>query len=166
VLIGTTENPFVAPYDFRALRLAKKIAAGAQFVQTQYCFDLVRFRQFMATVRDMGLHEKCFVLAGVGPLASANAARWIRTNVPGIHIPDVIIERLDRAKKQKLEGVKICLELIQQIREIEGVSGLHMMAYRQEETVAEIIDASGVLEGRVPWYPGRDKDMARQHPAH
>jgi methylenetetrahydrofolate reductase (NADPH) len=166
VLIGATENPFVAPYDFRPLRMAKKIAAGAQFIQTQYCFDLARFRRFMATVRDIGLHEKCFLLAGVGPLASANAARWMRTHVPGIHIPDAIIERLDHAKKQKLEGVKVCLELIQQIREIKGVSGIHIMAYRQEETVAEIIDASGVMEGRVPWYPGRDKDAELQHPIH
>jgi methylenetetrahydrofolate reductase (NADPH) len=165
VLIGATENPFVPPYDFRSLRLAKKITAGAQFIQTQYCFDLERFRQFMAQVRDMGLNEKCFLLAGVGPFASANAARWMRTHVPGIHIPDAIIERLDGARRQKLEGEKICLELIQQIREIEGVSGIHMMAYRQEETVAEIIDASGVLEGRVPWYPGRDKDTAQQRSA-
>jgi methylenetetrahydrofolate reductase (NADPH) len=166
VLIGATENPFVPPYDFRPLRLAKKIAAGAQFIQTQYCFDVERFRQFMTQVRDMGLHEKCFLLAGVGPFASANAARWMRTHVPGIHIPDAIIDRLDGARRQKLEGEKICLELIQQIREIEGVSGIHMMAYRQEETVAEIIDASGVLEGRIPWYPGRDKEAARQCSAH
>ncbi len=78
--------------------------------------------------------------------------------MPGVHIPDTIIERLERAKKQKHEGKKVCLEMIQQIRQIEGVSGVHVMAYRQEETVAEIIDASGVLEGRIPWYPGRDKE--------
>jgi methylenetetrahydrofolate reductase (NADPH) len=166
VLIGATENPFVPPFDFRPLRLAKKIAAGAQFIQTQYCFDVERFRQFMAKVCDMGLHEKCFLLAGVGPLASASAARWIRAHVPGVHVPDAIIERLEGARKQKLEGQRICLELIQQLREIEGVRGIHMMAYRQEETVAEIIDASGVLEGRVPWYPGRDKNAAQQRSAH
>lgn len=165
VLIGATENPFVPPYDFRPLRLAKKITAGAQFIQTQYCFDVERFRQFMIKVCDMGLHEKCFLLAGVGPLASASAARWIRAHVPGVHIPDAIIGRLEGARKQKLEGQRICLELIQQLREIEGVRGIHMMAYRQEETVAEIIDASGVLEGRVPWYPGRDKNAAQQHSA-
>jgi methylenetetrahydrofolate reductase (NADPH) len=164
LLIGATENPFVPPYEFRPMRLAKKIAAGAQFIQTQYCFDLERFKQFMAKVRDMGLHDQCFLLAGVGPLASAKAARWMRSHVPGIHIPDALIERLARAKKQKLEGNKICLELIQQIREIEGVSGIHLMAYRQEETVAEIIDASGVLDGRVPWYPDRDKDNQLQEP--
>ncbi|MFQ6022149.1 MAG: methylenetetrahydrofolate reductase [Acidiferrobacterales bacterium] len=158
VFIGAAENPFVPPYDFRAVRLAKKIATGAQFIQTQYCYDVPRLEEFMARVREMGLHEQCFILVGVGPLASANAARWIRTHVPGVHIPDEIINRLARTKKQKLEGKKICLEIIQQIREIEGVSGVHVMAYRQEETVAEIIDASGVLGGRIPWYPDRDKD--------
>jgi methylenetetrahydrofolate reductase (NADPH) len=141
------------------MRLAKKIVAGAQFVQTQYCFDIPRLKKFMDRARDMDLHRRCFILIGVGPLASANAARWIRTNVPGVHIPDAIIDRLAGAKKQKLEGRKVCMEMIQQIREIEGISGVHVMAYRQEEAVAEIIDASGVLEGRVPWYPNRDKNL-------
>ena len=105
------------------------------------------------------IYKRCFILVGVGPLASANAARWIRANVPGVHIPDEIVDRLAGAKKQKLEGRKVCMEIIQQIREIEGISGVHVMAYRQEEAVAEIIDASGVLEGRVPWYPNRDKNL-------
>ena len=138
----------------RPHRLAKKIAAGAQFIQTQYVFDVEHLRQFMAKSRDLGLLEKCFVLPGVGPLASARTATWIRNNVPGIHIPDEIIKRLEGAKEPKLEGRKICVELIQQIREIEGVSGVHVMAYRQEEAVGEIIQQSGVLDGRVPWYPG------------
>ncbi len=158
VLLGAAANPFVPPLDFRALRLAKKIDAGAQFVQTQYCFDLPRLREYMARVVELGLHEKCFVLIGVGPLASARAATWIRNNVPGVHIPDQVIQRLAGAEKPKQEGKRICLELIQEIREIEGVSGVHVMAYRQEEAVAEIIDASGVLEGRVPWHPGRDHE--------
>jgi methylenetetrahydrofolate reductase (NADPH) len=159
VFIGAAANPFVPPYEYRPLRLAKKIAAGAQFAQTQYCFDVPRLREYMARVREHGLLEHCFVLVGVGPLASANAARWIRQNVPGIHIPDEIIDRLAKAAKPRQEGKRLCVEMIQQLREIEGVSGIHVMAYRQEETVAEIIDASGVLEGRVPWYPGRDKDL-------
>ncbi len=162
VFIGAAENPFVPPHDFRPLRLAKKIAAGAQFIQTQFCFDVLRLEQFMAHARDLGLHKRCFILVGVGPLASATAARWIRAHVPGIHIPDAIIDRLAGAKKQKLEGRKICLEIIQQVREIEGVSGVHVMAYRQEEAVAEIIDASGLLAGRVPWYPDRDKKTGIQ----
>ncbi len=159
VFLGAAANPFVPPYEYRPLRLAKKIAAGAQFIQTQYCFDVPRLEEYMKRVRDLGLLEECFVLVGVGPLASANAARWIRDNVPGIHIPDEVIERLSRAAKPRQEGRKLCVELIQRIREIEGVSGVHVMAYRQEETVAEIIDASGVLEGRVPWYPARDKEL-------
>jgi len=159
---GAAANPFAPPYDFRPERLAKKIAAGAQFVQTQYCFDIEMLKQYMQRVRDLGLHEKVFILVGVGPLASANAARWIRTHVPGIHIPDEIIDRLAGAEKPKLEGRKICVELIQQIREIEGVHGVHVMAYRQEEAVAEIIDASGVLEGRVPWHPHRDTEIEQQ----
>jgi len=159
VFLGAAVNPFVPPYEYRPFRLAKKLAAGAEFIQTQYCFDVELLCKYMARVRDLGLLDKCFIIVGVGPLASANAARWIRANVPGIHIPDSIIERLSGAQKPRQEGKKLCVELIQQIREIEGVSGVHVMAYRQEETVAEIIDASGVLEGRVPWYPDRDREL-------
>ena len=150
VFLGAAANPFAPPYDFRPLRLAKKIAAGAQFVQTQYCYDVPLLEKYMARVRDMGLHEKCFILIGVGPLASARAATWIRSNVPGVHIPDDVIKRLEGAEKQKAEGKRLCVDLIQQIREIEGVAGIHLMAYRQEEAVAEIIDQSGVLRGRHP----------------
>ena len=160
VFLGAAANPFGEPREFRALRLAKKIAAGAQFIQTQYCYDIDQFQDYMRRVRDMGLHERAFILAGVGPLASAKAAEWIRSNVPGIHIPDAVIKRLQGAQKQKAEGKQICIELIQQIREIEGVAGVHVMAYRQEEAVAEIIDRSGVLQGRVPWYPGRDQHLS------
>lgn len=107
----------------------------------------------MAAVRAMGLHEKAFILVGVGPLASARAAEWIRKNVPGVHIPDTIVDRLAKSENQKQEGKKICIEIIQQIREIEGIAGVHVMAYRQEESVAEIIDNSGVLGDRRPWSP-------------
>jgi len=151
VFLGAAANPFVPPLDFRPLHLAKKVRAGAQFIQTQYVFDLPLFERFMARVRDQGLHEECFILAGVGPLVSAKAARWMRTNVPGVHIPDAIVERLERAgppKAQRAEGKALSIELIQRIREIEGVRGVHVMAYRQEEFVSEIIQSSGVLEGR------------------
>ncbi len=151
LFLGAAINPFAPPYDFRPLRLQKKIEAGAEFVQSQYCFDLPRLRDYMARVRDLGLHEKCFILIGVGPLASARAARWIRSNVPGVHIPDSVIDRLDGAEDQKREGKKICIELMQQIREIDGVAGIHVMAYRQEELVADIVHESGVLRGRKPW---------------
>jgi methylenetetrahydrofolate reductase (NADPH) len=156
VFLGAAANPFMPPLDFRPIRLAKKIEAGAQFIQTQYCFDVERLKRFMSTVCAMGLHEKAFILVGVGPLASARAGEWIRQNVPGVHIPDTIIDRLAGSGNQKQEGKRICIELIQQVREIEGVSGIHVMAYRQEETVAEIIQESRVLGGRTPWHPGID----------
>jgi len=151
LFLGAAANPFAPPYEFRPLRLAKKVQAGAQFVQTQYCFDVPLFRTFMQRVRDLGLVEKCFILAGVGPLASARSARWVRANVPGIHIPDAVIARLEGAEDQRREGKRICIEIMQECREIPGVSGVHVMAYRQEELVAEIVHESGVLAGRRPW---------------
>ena len=153
VLIGAAANPFVPPFDYRVERLAKKISAGAAFVQTQYCFDIPRLEEYMRQVRDLGLQDKCAILVGVGPINSAPAARWIRDNVPGVHIPEHVIKRLEDAERPKLEGRRLCMELIQQIREIEGVAGVHVMAYRQEEAIAEIIDASGVLAGRTPCSP-------------
>ncbi|MFW3616556.1 methylenetetrahydrofolate reductase [Billgrantia antri] len=156
VFLGAAENPFVPPFDFRPLRLAKKIAAGAQFFQTQYCFDMPRFKTFMARSRDLGLLEKCFILPGMGPLASAKTADWMRKKVPGIHIPDEIIKRLEGARDQKEEGRNICIELIQQLREIDGVSGVHIMAHRQEDAVSYIVKKSGVLGDRQPWSPYND----------
>ncbi|MAG95601.1 MAG: methylenetetrahydrofolate reductase [Alphaproteobacteria bacterium] len=152
VFLGAAANPFAPPFDFRPLRLAKKVAAGAQFIQTQYCYDVARLKDYMKAVRDLGLDERCYVLVGVGPLASARAARWIGTNVPGVHIPESTIARLEGAADQKAEGKRICIELIQQIREISGVAGVHVMAYRQEHLVSEIILESGVLEKRRPGY--------------
>src|ERR1700741_457627 len=155
VLLGAAENPFAQPIEWRAERLAKKVAAGAQFIQTQFCYDLPLLRTFMSRVEELGLLDKVFILVGVGPLRSAKAAEWIRTHVPGVHIPDEIIRRLAGAADPALEGRKLCIELVQQIRNLRGVHGVHLMAYRQEESVAEIIERSGVLKGRVPWYPGR-----------
>lgn len=151
VFLGAAINPFAPPYDFRPYRLAKKIEAGAQFVQSQYCFDVPMFREYMKKVRDLGLAEKCYILVGVGPMASAKTARWIRSNVPGIHIPDHIVARLEGAQDQKKEGKQLCIDIINEVKEIEGVSGIHVMAYRQEEYVAEIVHESGVLKGRKPW---------------
>jgi len=149
VFLGAAANPFAPPYDWRPMRLARKIAAGAQFVQTQYSYDIDMLELYMTAVRDLGLHEQCFILVGVGPLASAKAARWIRANVPGVHIPDAVIDRLSGAVDQKLEGKRICIDLIQQIRQIKGVSGVHIMAYRQEHLVTEITLESGVLKNRI-----------------
>ena len=157
VLLGAAENPFARPMDWRATRLAKKVAAGAQFIQTQYCYDVPVLKEFMRQVEEFGLLDKVFILVGVGPFKSAKAADWMRTHVPGVHVPDAVIERLKGAKDQALEGRKFCTELIQEIRDIRGVHGVHLMAYRQEETVAEIIERSGVLAGRVPWHPERDQ---------
>ena len=153
VFLGAAANPFAPPLDYRPHRLAKKIDAGAQFIQTQYCFDIEQFKTYMSAVRDAGSHEKAFILAGVGPLASARSAEWIRSNVPGVHIPDDVIRRLQGAADQKEEGVQICVDLITQMREIEGVHGVHVMAFRQEHRVAEIVERSGVLGDRIPWRP-------------
>ena len=164
VFLGAAENPSALPHDWRARRLAKKVAAGAQFIQTQCCYDLSLLRSFMRHVEDLGLVGKVFILAGVGPLRSAKTADWMRRNVPGMHVPDALIDRLAGAKDPAREGRDICIEQIQAIREISGISGVHVMAYRQEETVAEIIERSGVLAGRVPWYPQRDQDPPGSHP--
>ncbi|PYV92650.1 MAG: 5,10-methylenetetrahydrofolate reductase [Acidobacteria bacterium] len=151
LFLGAAENPFVPPFDFRPLRLAKKVEAGADFIQTQFCFDVSRLRQFMAKVRDLGLHEQVFILVGVGPLRSAGAAEWMRSKIPGVAIPEEVIVRLKGVPedRQKEEGRRLCLEVIREIREIQGVSGIHVMAYRQEELVAEIIEEAGLLPRRV-----------------
>ncbi len=149
--LGAAANPFAPPREFRHLRLAKKIEAGADFIQTQYCFDVPVLEAYMRRVRDLGLHEKAHILVGVGPLRSEKAAEFMRSKVPGVHIPDQVIDRLAKTPKARKaeEGIQICIEIIQQVRQIAGVHGVHVMAYRQEETVAEIIERSGVLAGRV-----------------
>ena len=157
VFLGAAENPSALPHAWRAQRLAKKVAAGAQFIQTQYCYDLPLLAAFMEQIEALGLLDQVFILAGVGPLRSAKTAEWMRKNVAGMHVPDALIARLAGAKDQAREGRNICIELIQAIREIRGISGVHIMAYRQEESVAEIVERSGILGGRSPWYPGRDE---------
>jgi methylenetetrahydrofolate reductase (NADPH) len=151
LFLGAVENPFAPPFDWRPLRLAKKVATGAQFIQTQYCFDVPRFQEFMRRVRDLGLHEQVYILVGVGPLRSRKAAEFMRTRVPGVWIPEAIVERMAKtpAQRQVEEGKQICVEIIQQVREIEGVHGVHVMAYRQEETVAEIIQRAGLFPRRA-----------------
>jgi methylenetetrahydrofolate reductase (NADPH) len=165
VFLGAAENPSGLPHAWRPQRLAKKVAAGAQFIQTQYCYDLPQLSVFMDQVRSLGLAEKIHILIGVGPLRSAKTAEWMRKNVPGMHVPDAIIKRLAGAQDQAREGRTICIELIQAMREIQGISGVHIMAYRQEESVAEIVEKSGVLRGRSPWYPTRDAATQSQRTA-
>jgi methylenetetrahydrofolate reductase (NADPH) len=160
VFLGAAENPNVPPVAHRAARLAKKIANGAQFVQTQYCYDLPLLRDFLKSAEDLGIADKAFMIIGVGPLRNAKSADWMRRNVPGIHIPDSVINRLAGAQDQTQEGINLCVDLMQEIREMKGVHGLHVMAFKQEDRVPEIVERSGVLAGRVPWYPGRDATAA------
>jgi methylenetetrahydrofolate reductase (NADPH) len=143
LFLGAAENPFAPPYDFRPYRLKKKVDAGADFIQTQYCYDVPRLREFMAKVRELGVDQEVFILVGVGPLRTAKAAEWMRANVPGVSIPDEIIDRMKRGGKG--EGKRLCVEIIQQVREIPGVAGVHIMAYRQEELVPEIVEDAGLL---------------------
>jgi len=155
LFLGAALNPFVPPYEWRPQRMAKKIQAGADFFQTQYCFDVDRMVEFMAKVRDMGLHERSFILAGVGPLRSFRAASFIRNNVPGVHIPDSVMDRLEKTpkKQQEEEGKRICIEIIEQMQQIEGVHGVHIMAYRQEETVSEIVERAKLFPRQpIPGY--------------
>lgn len=161
--LGAAVNPFARPFDYRAVRLAKKIEAGANFFQSQYCFDVSRLQKFMAQVRDLGVDQKACILIGVGPLRNERVAKFMRTKVPGVRIPDAIIERLRKAPESKKQqvGKAICVEIIQQVREIEGVAGVHIMAYRQEELVEEIIEEAGLLpRPRQPKAP--DPDPFRQ----
>jgi methylenetetrahydrofolate reductase (NADPH) len=151
LFLGAVENPFAPPLEWRPHRLAKKIDAGADFIQTQYVFDLKIFREFMARACDLGLHERVYILAGVGPLKSPRAAEFMRTHVPGVVIPDAIVERLEKTPRERWrdEGMQICIEIIQQLHEIEGVAGVHVMANRQEQVVAEIIHRAGLFP-RLP----------------
>ena len=145
--LGAVANPFVPPYEWRPQRLAKKIAAGADFIQTQYCFDVPRIQEYMRQVRDLGLDKQAHILVGVGPLRSAKAAEFMRSKVPGVVISDEIVNRLQKTPKerQQEEGKQICIEIIEQVREIEEIAGIHIMAYRQEELVADIVKESGLL---------------------
>jgi methylenetetrahydrofolate reductase (NADPH) len=141
VFLGAAENPFAPPLAWRPERLAKKAQAGADFIQTQYIYDVPVFEQFMARVRDLGLDQRLYILAGVGPLRSPKAAEFMRDRVPGVVIPDSVLERLHKTPKARWaeEGMQICVEIIEQVRALPGVAGVHVMAYRQEEMVAEII---------------------------
>jgi methylenetetrahydrofolate reductase (NADPH) len=140
--IGAAENPFADPFKFRAIRLAKKITAGADFIQTQIIYNVKKFKEWMKMVTDMGLHERAFILAGVAPLKSAGMAKHMKYNVPGMDVPDEVMNRMTAAsanKKGKEEGIKICLEVIEQVRAIKGVAGIHIMAVEWEEAVPEIV---------------------------
>ncbi len=144
--IGAVANPFAPPYEYRPYRLAKKVAAGARFIQTQLIYNVARFRVYMERVVDLGLHEKVYILAGVGPLKSVGAARFMATKVAGMEVPQEIIDRMAKTPKaaQPEEGIRICCEVIEQIREIPGVAGLHVMAVHWAEAVPEIVTRVGL----------------------
>ena len=149
MFIGAAANPFGDPFSFRVMRLAKKIAAGADFIQTQCIFDIERFRKWMEGVRNKGLHEKVHILAGVMPVKSEKALMYMQKKVAGMTIPDSLIERIGSKPKEekKSEGIKICNELLEQVRETEGVRGVHVMAVEWESVVPEIVKTAG-LENR------------------
>ena len=144
--IGAVENPFAPPEGFRAQRLGKKVAAGAEFVQTQFVFDVPAFAAWMDQVCDLGLHERCYILAGVGPIRTLRALDHMRNNVPGLHIPDQIDRRLRGVPADAVadEGMRLAAEIVQMVREIPGVAGVHVMALGFERGVPEILDQAGV----------------------
>jgi 5,10-methylenetetrahydrofolate reductase len=164
--LGAAAAPFADPIDFRPYRLAKKVKAGANFIQTQLVYDIEAFAKYMEKVRELGLHENTYILAGLGPLKSPGMARYMKNNVPGILVPDAIIDRMtaagkpwagipkdeltkenkrDRSKAWKEEGIQVCIDLINQVREIDGVSGVHIMAIEWEEAIKPIVEGAGLL---------------------
>jgi 5,10-methylenetetrahydrofolate reductase len=148
VYLGAAENPFATPYEFRALRLKKKVDAGAQFIQTQAIFDLDWFERWMAEVRKLGLHERVHILGGVIPSKSLGAVRYMKNKVPGMKVPDSIVTRMKNAKdknQEKEEGLRICVEMIERLKSIEGVHGVHIMAVMWEEMVPYIVKEAGLL---------------------
>ena len=163
--VGAAAAPFADPIDFRPHRLAKKVRAGANFIQTQLVYDVEAFEKYMQKVRELGLHKKTYILAGVGPLKSPGMARYMKNSVPGILVPDELIDRMNQAgaawagkSKDELtkedkkarsnawkdEGIKICIEIIQQLRQVEGVAGVHIMAIEWEEAVKPIVEGAGL----------------------
>jgi methylenetetrahydrofolate reductase (NADPH) len=152
LFIGAAENPFADPFEIRAARLGKKVRAGCEFIQTQCIYNIERFSKWMEMVRERGLHERCAILAGVTPFKSVGMAKYMKSQVPGMDVPDGLIDRLKGVPKEKQseEGIKMCVESIQQLREIPGVRGIHIMAIEWEEKVVEIAKAAGLLPRPQP----------------
>ena len=147
MFLGCAANPFADPAEFRVVRMAKKIAAGAQFIQTQCIYDMDRFGKFMEMANDMGLTEKCFIMAGITPMKSVGMANYMKKFVPGMMVPDHLIQRLRGVPKDKqgAEGIKMAVEQIQQCLEMKGIAGIHLMAIEWEEKAPEILKAAGLL---------------------
>lgn len=143
--IGAVENPYADPFKFRVARLGKKIRAGADFIQTQAIYDVTKFAQWMEMITDQGLDQQVHILAGVIPIRSAGMARYMRDYVSGVSVPDEIVTRMEEAKTAKEEGLRIALEVIEQLKEVPGVHGIHIMAVGWEDVVPEIVERAGLL---------------------
>ena len=146
MFVGAAANPFADPFDIRVPRLAKKIAAGAEFIQTQCIYNLDKFKEWMKRAGDKGLLDKVYILAGLTPMKSAGMAKYMKNRVPGMDVPDELVKRLSDTPKEKQgdEGIKICIESIEQLKEVEGVKGFHIMAIEWEEKVPGIVKAAGL----------------------
>jgi methylenetetrahydrofolate reductase (NADPH) len=147
MFIGAAANPFADPFELRVSRLAKKVKAGVDFIQTQCIYNLDKFEKWMAGVRDRGLHEKVHILAGITPMKSVGMARYMKNKVPGMDVPDEVVRRMGGVPKDKQaeEGIKICLETIERLKNVEGVRGFHLMAIEWEQKVPEIVERAGLL---------------------
>jgi methylenetetrahydrofolate reductase (NADPH) len=146
MFVGAAANPFADPFEIRVRRLAKKIAAGAEFIQTQCIYNLDKFELWMKQARDRGLLEKVHILAGVTPFKSAGMAKYMKNRVPGMDVPDEVVTRMSGVPKEKQadEGINICVETIQRLKEVDGVKGFHVMAIEWEEKVPEIVERGGL----------------------
>ncbi|HEU4354348.1 MAG TPA: methylenetetrahydrofolate reductase [Actinomycetota bacterium] len=151
-LIGAVENPFAPPLEFRPTRLGKKIEAGAEFFQTQICFDVPRLRLFLSRAADLGLLEAAPIIVGVFVPKTARGARYLRDQVPGIDLPEPVIDRIDAAptEAQHDVGVRIAVEIVEEVRGLEGVSGVHLMAIRNEEGIHRVLEDAGLLPRPEP----------------
>ncbi|MFC2056297.1 methylenetetrahydrofolate reductase [Chloroflexota bacterium] len=145
LFIGAAENPYADPFEYRVLRLAKKVKAGADFIQTQAVFDVGKFAEWMKMVTHRGLDKEVHILAGIIPIKTVGMSRYMRDNVPGVNVPDEIVTRMEDAKDSKEEGLKICLEMIEQIKDIPGIHGIHVMAVGWEDIVPTIVERAGLL---------------------
>lgn len=150
VFIGGAANPFAEPFPMRIVNLAKKINAGARFIQTQPVFDVPRFERWMAAVREEGLHEQAFILAGVMPVRSVKALLYMKESVPGMSIADEYVRRMEGAADPKEEGVAICVELMKQLRQVEGVAGIHVMPVMWESITPRLVEEAGLLPRPAP----------------
>ncbi|MBA7599725.1 Bifunctional homocysteine S-methyltransferase/5,10-methylenetetrahydrofolate reductase [subsurface metagenome] len=145
LFIGAAANPFADPFEYRVSRLAKKVKAGADFIQTQAVYDVARFAKWMKMVTERGLDRQVHILAGVIPIRSAGMARYMRDYVPGVIVSDEIVARMEKAEKAKEEGLKIILEIIEQLKVIPGVHGIHIMAVGWEDIVPEVVEKAGLM---------------------